>query len=81
MIKNISPSTNSGKPIEPNDRAKPISMAAMNAPTMDPMPPMTVTMKLSIRIDNPMPGVSVRIGAAKAPAKPASRLPAPNTPA
>ncbi len=28
-----------------------------------------------------MPGVSVRIGAASAPAMPASRLPAPNTPA
>ena len=41
--------------------------------------PITVTMKDSIRIENPMPGDTVRTGAASAPARPASRQPAANT--
>ena len=52
---------------------------ATKAPTIDPMPPITVTMKDSIRIEKPMPGVSDRTGAASAPAAPASALPMPKT--
>ena len=44
------------------------------------MPPITVTMKDSIRTENPMPGVSERTGAASAPASPASMPPSANTP-
>ena len=42
-------------------------------PAIEPIPPITVTMKLSIRIEKPMPGDSDRTGAANAPASPATR--------
>ena len=47
---------------------------------IEPMPPITVTMKDSIRTENPIPGVSERTGAASAPASPASMPPSANTP-
>ena len=60
MIRNITPSTNSGKPMLPKERVRPMMIEATKAPTMDPIPPITVTMKDSIRIEKPMPGVSER---------------------
>src|SRR5437660_7331544 len=81
IMPNMIPSTNSGNPMAPNARVKPMRIAAISAPTIEPMPPITVTMKLSIRIDRPIPGVSVRVGAARAPAIPASALPTPKIPA
>src|SRR5947209_20555529 len=81
IMPNMIPSTNSGKPMAPKARVKPMRIAAISAPRIEPMPPITVTMKLSIRIDRPMPGVSVLVGAARAPAIPASTLPTPKTPA
>ena len=60
MIRNIAPSTNSGKPTLPKARVSPRMIAATNAPAIEPMPPITVTMKDSITIEKPMPGVSER---------------------
>src|SRR5882757_1336730 len=80
MKRYISPSVNSGKPSEPKERIRPISNAPTSAPRIEPMPPITVTMKDSIRTENPMPGVSERTGAASAPANPASMPPSANTP-
>ena len=65
MERNIRPSTNNGKPMEPKERINPISKAPNNAPLTDPMPPMTVTMKDSIKIEKPMPGDMERTGAAR----------------
>jgi hypothetical protein len=79
MNRYISPSVNSGKPSEPNERIRPISSAPISAPRIEPMPPITVTMKDSISTENPMPGVSERTGAASAPARPASMPPSANT--
>ena len=45
MNRYISPSVNRGKPRLPNDRMRPSASEATNAPTIEPMPPMTVTMK------------------------------------
>src|ERR1700682_1833950 len=80
MNRYIRPSVNSGKPSDPKERIMPISRAPINAPRIEPMPPITVTMKDSISTENPMPGVSERTGAASAPASPASMPPSANTP-
>jgi len=53
-------------------------MAAIRAPGIEPIPPITVTMKLSIKIPKPIPGVRDRTGAASAPAIPAKAHPNPN---
>src|SRR5262249_6550074 len=45
MKRYISPSVNSGKPSEPKERIKPMSSAPTSAPRIEPMPPITVTMK------------------------------------
>jgi hypothetical protein len=79
MNRYISPSVNSGKPSEPNERIKPIKSAPIRAPRIEPMPPITVTMKDSMRTENPIPGVNDRTGAASAPANPASMPPSANT--
>ena len=70
---------NFGKPIVPKPRTMPISSAETSAPAIEPIPPITVTMKLSIRIEKPMPGDSERTGAASAPASPASPPPTAKT--
>src|SRR3546814_11639364 len=75
IIRNMAPSTNSGKPTLPIERVMPRSRAARKAPGIEPMPPITVTMKLSTRMPRPMPGVSERTGAASAPAPPARAPP------
>src|SRR5262245_28239406 len=80
MKRYISPSVNSGKPSEPKERINPIKSAPTSAPRIEPMPPITVTIKDSISTENPMPGVSERTGAASAPANPASPPPSANTP-
>src|SRR6202790_3295174 len=80
MNRYIRPSVNSGKPSDPNDRIRPISSAPISAPSMEPITPITVTMKDPIRTETPMPGVSDRTGAASAPARPASIPPSANTP-
>ena len=63
----------------PKPRTMPIKSAETSAPAIEPMPPITVTMKLSIRIEKPMPGDSERTGAASAPASPASPPPTAKT--
>ncbi len=61
---------NLGKPMVPKPRTMPISSAETNAPAIEPMPPITVTMKLSIRIEKPMPGDSERTGAGERACQP-----------
>ncbi len=64
----------------PKLRTRPISSAPTSAPATEPMPPITVTMNDSIRIENPMPATIERTGTASAPASPASSPPSANTP-
>ena len=63
----------------PNERISPINKAPTKAPLTEPMPPMTVTMKDSMRMEKPMPGDMERTGAASPPAKPANTPPKANT--
>ena len=78
IITNIIPSTNNGNPTDPIDRVIPRIRAAIKAPGIDPIPPITVTIKLSINIPNPIPGVNDLTGAPNAPAIPANAHPSPN---
>ena len=63
----------------PSVSTSPISSAAMNAPRIEPMPPMTMTTNARIRTLSPMPGSTDKIGAIITPAKAASMVPKPNT--
>ena len=63
----------------PSVSTRPISNAAMNAPRIEPMPPITITTKARMRMFVPMPGSTEMIGAIMMPAKPASMVPKPNT--
>ena len=49
------------------------------APRMEPMPPMTMTTKVRMRMDSPMPDSTARMGPALTPARPASSAPSPKT--
>ena len=66
-----------------NERPKvstsPINSAAMKAPRIEPMPPMTITTNANINTLSPMPGSTDNIGAIMTPAKAASMVPKPNT--
>ena len=63
----------------PSVSTSPISRAAIKAPRIEPMPPMTMTTKARIRTVSPIPGSTERIGATMMPAKPASIAPKPKT--
>src|SRR3546814_3250912 len=55
-------------------------MAAKKAPTKEPRPPVTTTVKLSIRSELPIDGDRAISGAATTPDRPASAVPNATTP-
>src|SRR6185369_469903 len=63
----------------PNALTSPISSAANSAPQKFPSPPMTTTISESIMTSTPVPGATVRSGAAMAPARPPIAVATPNT--
>ena len=63
----------------PKDESCPIRNEATTAPQRLPNPPVTVTMKQSVKKSKPMPELILRKGAAMTPAKPASQEPIPMT--
>lgn len=68
-----------GPKVRPSWSARPTRRPATKAPRTEPTPPMTMTTKVRISTESPMPGSTDRIGATIAPAKPASMAPSPNT--
>ena len=57
----------------------PTSSPASTAPGSEPMPPTTVTTKLSASTWMPISGLTARVGAASTPDSPAIAVPMPNT--
>ncbi len=61
-----------GYQIAESDESTPTMKPVSTEPAIDPMPPATTTAKVSAIISCPMKGEMLRIGAARAPATPAS---------
>src|SRR6056297_1348462 len=68
-----------GSKERPSVSVRPTRIAPINAPLIEPIPPITITTKARIRTGSPMPTCTVWIAPISAPANPASAAPSAKT--